>query len=78
MRADRLLRLLQSLGDSNENVALSVRCRRTSKRLARGELDQETTQLYAHFTQEQHHLNLLLAQAFYPGTGDVIEGDPTG
>jgi hypothetical protein len=67
-RADKVHSLLRALGDSNENVALSARCRNISERLNAGELDRQKAQLYAQLTQAHHKLNLLLAEAFYPGT----------
>ena len=49
------------------NAPLSVRFRRTVKRMEAGVLDDETADRYGELTLAVHDLNVLLAQAFYPG-----------
>lgn len=67
-RADKVLRLLCALDDTDEQLPLSARFRRTSKRLKEHELDEETADTYGHLTLAVHDLNLLLGDAFYPGS----------
>ena len=67
-RADKVRRLLCALGDTDEQLPLSARFRRTGKRLKAGELDEETAELYGELTLAVHDLNLLLGDAFYPGS----------
>jgi len=67
-RADKVHRLLRALGDSDEQLPLSARFRRTGKRLQERDLDEETADTYAQLTLAVHDLNLLLGGAFYPGT----------
>ena len=67
-RADKVRHLLRALGDTDEHVALNARFRRTGKRLKERELDEETADLYGQLTLAVHDLNLLLSDAFYPGT----------
>lgn len=66
-RADKVRRLLRALGDWDEQVALSVRFRQTAKKLQAAELDERTAETYGKLTLAVHDLNLLVAQAFYPG-----------
>jgi hypothetical protein len=67
-RADKVRRLLVALGDTDEHLPLSARFRRTGKQLKERELDEETADLYAQLTLAVHDLNLLLSDAFYPGS----------
>ena len=67
-RADKVRRLLSTLGDTDEQFPLSARFRRTGKRLKEHDLDEETADLYAQLTLAVHDLNLLLGDAFYPGS----------
>jgi hypothetical protein len=67
-RADKVRRLLCALGDTDEQLPLSARFRHTGKRLKAGELDEETAELYGELTLAVHDLNLLLGDAFYPGS----------
>jgi Fe-S-cluster containining protein len=67
-RADKVYRLLRALGDTDEQLPLSARFRRTSKRLKEQELDEETADTYGQLTLAVHDLNLLLGDAFYPGS----------
>jgi len=66
-RAEKVGRLLLELGDRDEHLALSQRFRRTTKRLERSKLDEETADRYGQLTLAVHDLNVLLSQAFYPG-----------
>jgi uncharacterized protein len=67
-RADKVLRLIRTLGDADEQLPLSTRFRRTSKRLKEHELDKETADTYGQLTLAFHDLNLLLGDSFYPGS----------
>ena len=67
-RADKVRRLLSELGDTDERLPLSARFRRTGKRLQQAELDEATADGYAQLTLAVHDLNLLLGDAFYPGS----------
>jgi hypothetical protein len=67
-RADRVRRLLGVLGDTDEQLPLSGRFRRTGKRLQQADLDEATADTYAQLTLAVHDLNLLLGDAFYPGS----------
>ncbi len=66
-RAERVRRLLRQLGNAEEHLALSVRFRRTSKRLEAQELDDETAEVFGQLTLAVHDLNVLLHDGFYPG-----------
>ena len=65
-RADTVWRLLRELGDIDEDSALSVRFRRTAKRMEKLTLDEETAARYGELTLAVHDLNYLLSDAFYP------------
>jgi Fe-S-cluster containining protein len=67
-RADKVRRLLNTLRDADEQLPLSARFRRTGKRLKERDLDEETADTYAQLTLAVHDLNLLLSDAFYPGS----------
>ena len=67
-RADKVRRLLRALGDTDEQLPLSARFRRTGKRVKEQELDEETADTYGQLTLAVHDLNLLLGDAFYPGS----------
>jgi uncharacterized protein len=66
-RADKVRRLLRTLGNHDENVALSARFRKTTRQFAGADLDDETAESYSQLTLAVHDLNLLLSEAFYPG-----------
>ena len=68
-RAEKVRGLLRTLGDRNEHIALSVRFRRTARRLQGAELDEDTAETYGQLTLAVHDLNLLAGEAFYPGGG---------
>lgn len=65
-RAERVRGLLRSLGDADEDRALSLRFRRTRARVEAGPLDEETADRFGQLTLAVHDLNLLLREAFYP------------
>ena len=65
-RADKVRDLLRALGDKHESAALSVRFRKTAKRLQTTGPDAETADTYGQLTLAFHDLNLLLGDAFYP------------
>jgi len=60
-------KLLLDLGDTEINLALGVRFRRTAKRLERGGPDQSTADLFSELTLAVHDLNGIIAEEFYPG-----------
>ncbi len=66
-RAERVRRLLRALGNKDEQVALSVRFRRTKRSVSRANLDKNTAAIYGELTLAVHDLNCLLSEAFYPG-----------
>ena len=66
-RADKIKQLLSALGDTDEHTALSVRFRRTSRRLETATLDDETAELFSQLTLAVQDLNVTLSEAFYPG-----------
>jgi uncharacterized protein len=67
-RADKVHHLLTALGDPDEQLPLSARFRHTGKRLQQRDLDEATAEMYAQLTLAVHDLNLLLRDAFYPGS----------
>lgn len=69
-RAEKVRGLLRTLGDRDEHVALSVRFRRTARRLQSAELNEDTAETYGRLTLAVHDLNLLVTEAFYPGRGN--------
>ena len=64
---DKVRRLLNALGDTDEAHPLSARFRRTATRLKRRLVDKEKANTFAQLTLAFHDLNLLLGDAFYPG-----------
>ena len=68
-RAEKVRALLKQLGDTDEQQALAGRFRRMAKRMEQRGLDEQTAELYGQLTLAVHDLNLLLSEAFYPGTG---------
>ena len=67
-RADKVRRLLNALGDADEQLPLSARFRRVGKRLQERGWDEEAADTYSQLTLAVHDLNLLLGDAFYPGS----------
>jgi Fe-S-cluster containining protein len=74
-RAEKVRRLLRAVGDRAESSALSVRFRRTARRLEGAELEDSTADAYAQLTLAVHDLNLLVAETFYPGSAVQLGHD---
>jgi Fe-S-cluster containining protein len=66
-RSEKVRRFLGELGDKDEELPLSVRFRRTRRRVESGTIDEDTADAYAKLSLAVHDLNLLLRDAFYPG-----------
>lgn len=66
-RADQVRRLLCALGDTDEHLALSLRFKRTRRRLEAGGFDDASADTFGELTLEVHALNVLLSSRFYPG-----------
>lgn len=68
-RAEAVRKLLIELGDRDDDLALGARFRRMRRRLEQGQFDEATADLYGRLTLAVHELNLIVSQAFYPGSG---------
>jgi Fe-S-cluster containining protein len=68
-RAEKVRQLLRKLGEKDEHVALSVRFRRTAKRLQEAKIDRATAAVFSELTLATHDLNLFLSEVFYPNSG---------
>jgi hypothetical protein len=68
--AERVRRLLRAAGDSDEHRSLSLRFRRTQRRLESRHLDDDTAEIFGQLTLAVHDLNLLLRRHFYPAASD--------
>lgn len=66
LTAEKVKRLLRMLGDTKEDLPLASRFRRTTKRLEKLGLDEETGQIYGRLTLAFHDLNFQLSSSFYP------------
>lgn len=66
-RVSKVKRLLRDLGDADESVALSIRFRRMARQLESRQLDSDAAERFSELTLAAHDLNMLLAEAFYPG-----------
>ena len=66
-RADPVRRLLRALGDTDEHLALSLRFKRTRRRLEAGGFDDSSADTFGELTLAVHGLNVLLSSRFYPG-----------
>lgn len=66
-RADQVRRLLRALGDADERLALSLRFKRTRRRLEAGGFDDASADTFGELTLAVHALNVLLSSRFYPG-----------
>jgi Fe-S-cluster containining protein len=66
-RADQVRRLLHVLGDIDEHLALSLRFKRTRRRLEAGGFDDSSADTFGELTLAVHALNVLLSSKFYPG-----------
>ena len=67
IRAEKVRELLRLLGDADEKVALSLRFRKTARRLQEGECNPRTADTFSQLTLATHDLNLILSEKFYPG-----------
>lgn len=65
-RAEKVRRFLRVLGDEDEQLALSLRFKRTRRRIESGEIDAGTAEAFGDLTLAVHSLNVLLSQRFYP------------
>ena len=65
-RAEKVRRCLRVLGDEDEQLALSLRFKRTRRRIESGEIDADTAEAFGELTLAVHSLNVLLSQKFYP------------
>ena len=65
--ADKVLRLVRRLGNSEETVALSVRFRQVTQNMTQEQLDPKAARTYGKLTLAVHNLNVLISQSFYPG-----------
>ena len=72
-RVEKVKRLLRDLGDTQEDVALTVRFRKTKKRIESGPIDGATADSFGQLTLAVHDLNLLLSEAFYPGPAGELQ-----
>jgi len=66
-QAEKVRKLLRSLGDEDETLALAQRYRRMAKRLRRKPAEPEVAQLFGELTVAFHKLSVTLQQSFYPG-----------
>ena len=66
-QAGKVRELLRQLGDNDEQMALSLRFRKTAKRLQEGEINAHTADTFSQLTLAAHDLNLVLSEKFYPG-----------
>lgn len=67
-RADKVRKLLAALGDTDASLALSLRFKRTRRRIESSSVDASTAEAYRELALAVHELNLLLARKFYPGS----------
>lgn len=65
-QAEKVKRLLRESGDTNETLALSLRFKRTQRRVETSPLSEEQADAFGSLTLAVHDLNLLLGQHFYP------------
>ncbi len=69
-RAEKVRRLLRAAGDVNESLALSLRFKRTQRRLESSALSAAVADTFGELTLAVHDLNLRLREKFYPAPGD--------
>ena len=65
-RANAVKRLLREVGDTDEGLALSLRFKRTRRRLESSSFDEATGDRFGELTLAVHDLNLFLREKFYP------------
>jgi hypothetical protein len=66
-RAEKVRTLLRDLGNTDEEIALSLRFQRAAKRYEKAPLANGKAETYADLTLAVHDLNMLIRDAFYPG-----------
>lgn len=66
-QAERVVRLLHELGDTDEHLPLRTRFRRTARRLEDIGIERPLAETFGKLTLAVHDLNFLLSDAFYPG-----------
>jgi Fe-S-cluster containining protein len=66
-RADQVRALLREIGDVDEALALSLRFKRTRRRVEASPPDDASAEIFSRLTLAVHDLNLLLSGKFYPG-----------
>ena len=69
-RAEKVRRQLRASGDVDESLALSLRFKRTKRRLESDAIDEAAADTFGELTLAVHDLNLLLREKFYPAPGD--------
>ena len=67
-RAAQVRRLLHSLGDLDEHLPLSLRFKRTRRRLETGGFNDASAATFGELTLAVHALNVVLSERFYPGS----------
>jgi len=72
-RVEKVKRLLRKLGDGQEHVALSIRFQKTKKRIEAAPINGAAADFFGQLTLAVHDLNLLLADAFYPGPDGQLQ-----
>ena len=66
-RAEKVRALLREVGDTDEQLALSLRFKRTRKRFESSLPDDTAAEIFSRLTLAVHDLNLLLQDQFYSG-----------
>jgi Fe-S-cluster containining protein len=66
-RVEKVRRLLNELGNSDEQIALGKRFRSLKRRLESEPLDEDTAEKFGELTLAVHDLNVLLSEAFFSG-----------
>lgn len=66
-RLEKVQSLLRLLGDTDEELAVSNRFHRASRRLHLVGMDTPTSRIYGELTLAFHDLNFILSDSFYPG-----------
>ena len=64
--AQKVRRLLRSLGDHDEQRALRLRFQRVQRRFEKGGSTVEASAVFAELSLAMHRLNLILSRSFYP------------
>ena len=67
-RTQRVRRLLHKLDDQDEQLALSIRFKRTARRVETAVIDASTAATFGQLTLAMHRLNVLLSERFYPAS----------